>query len=872
MNQRTQPDKRIRKSIFSARTLYAIILPIFLAAFSAVAVADFVPFVIPAGPNPDSLIAAPAAGKIDTDSPRLIAEKNHFQRDGQRIRLWGVNLSMAANFPTHQAASQIAARMAQAGVNTVRCHHMDTSNWPRGIWDPASPGRLSPEALDRLDFFIDQLARKGICVNINLHVGRAHTRSLGLPATNTDYDKIVSIFTPAIIDAQKKYARDLLTHRNKYRNIRYADDPAVAVVEITNENSLFMWNGDEKLRVLPEYYEKILHAQFNAWLKTRYRSDDRLRAAWAEGAEPLGQNLIKNSDFEQPQPGQSIPLHWNLEQHDQSKARCSRQQLESKKTLKINIEQADQTEWHIQFNQRGLTLEKGKYYTVTFEAAADAPRSITCAVGQAGEPWANLGLSQKVRLTDKMTEYRFGFTAVAGETNARLSFSIGADQVPVRFANVRLRPGGRIGLREDESIGKANIALYAQTESPRRILDRMIFLAETEKKYFDLMRNYIKKDLNCKALVTGTIVFGPLGLYAQSDMDFIDAHAYWQHPRFPNRPWDAGDWLIDQKPMTDFPEQATLFRLAAERLAGKPFTVSEYNHPAPLDSQAECVPMIASFAAAQDWDGIWFYTYSHASDDWDRQTMNSYFDIDTNPAKWGFMRAGAAVFRFAGIDPLPAVRRIPLNGPEPLLDSVAGFHLRNGSNMFAVAREAARIDTATVLAGQIAQTFAEKVELAPDSSERGSLRWAAEKQNGIYAAFGPKAWVLTGHAEKFESATRGLVRVNGPEFLTMVITALDNQDLRQSTSVLIAACGRCENTEMQFASDRRTVGRNWGRAPVRIEPVDVDLVLSEGKWTCRGLAPDGTLAEEVPIEYENGRGNYRIAPRYKTMWYLLTRL
>jgi hypothetical protein len=62
--------------------------------------------------------------------------------------------------------------------------------------------------------------------------------------------------------------------------------------------------------------------------------------------------------------------------------------------------------------------------------------------------------------------------------------------------------------------------------------------------------------------------------------------------------------------------------------------------------------MMASFAAAQDWDGIWFYTYSHSSDDWDRENMSSYFDIDTTPAKWGFMRAGAAIFREAVVTPV----------------------------------------------------------------------------------------------------------------------------------------------------------------------------------------------------------------------------
>ena len=168
----------------------------------------------------------------------------------------------------------------------------------------------------------------------------------------------------------------------------------------------------------------------------------------------------------------------------------------------------------------------------------------------------------------------------------------------------------------DEFIETGTVRLFPNAVVKERTIDELRFLAETEKAYFDDMRSYIKNDLGYDGLVTGTIVFGPLGLYGQSDMDFIDSHSYWQHPAFPGTPWDPTNWYIQQKPMTDFINEATLFGLAGCRLgkstsyAGKPFTVSEYNHSAPLDSQADCVPMIASFAAAQDWDGIWFFDYT----------------------------------------------------------------------------------------------------------------------------------------------------------------------------------------------------------------------------------------------------------------------
>jgi len=833
--------------------------------------ADLVPFVIPAKPNPDSAIAAPPTEPIATNSPRLLVSGGHFHRAGKRVRLWGVNLSFGANFPTHEAAKHIAARMAAVGVNTVRCHHMDTARWPRGIWNAKDGKDIAPEALDRLDFFIDQLAGRGICVNINLHVGRAHSEYLDVPETTRNYDKVTNIFTPALIKAQKKYARELLTHVNPYRKVRYADDPAIAFVEITNENSFFMWDGEKALRNMPEHYAKILQGRFNNWLKKQYGSDSRLRTAWSKGIDPLGENMLRNGRLESHQAGSSIPEHWNMEQHDGCKAWCSRQRLESQRALKIDIEKADDTEWHLQFNQRGLALKKGRYYTIAFEAAADKPRSITCGVSQAGSPWDNLGLSQQVELTVKRTTYRYGFTAKADEDNARLSFSFGGSEIPIQLANIELCPGGRTGLKEDESLGKGNITLFAQTESPQRTLDRMKFLAETEKAYFDGMRSFIKKDLKCGALVTGTIVFGPLGLYAQSDMDFIDGHAYWQHPRFPGRPWDQGNWLVDQKPMTDHPEQATLFRLAAQRLAGKPYTVSEYNHPAPLDSQAECVPMIASFAAAQDWDGIWLYTYSHSSDDWDRENMNGFFDIDTNPAKWGFMRSGTAIFRDAGIEPAEDSDYVPLAKSQDLLTDLARYHLLHDRDMFALLAAKARINRDHVLNARLFASFSAKPPAPPGLGTQAALYWTGGEEARYYVLGAGAVVIAAGKDGANKVMADSGTRFSGPAFMVLTAVTLDGRPINDSSRILLTVCGRCENTAMKFSEDRRTVGRNWGRAPVLIEPVEGTLVLPEGTWTCRALGPDGIPRQKVPVIDKDGDDAVELSAEYKTMWYLLTR-
>ena len=846
-----------------------LIFALFICTFSCSrAAAEFVPFVIDARPDPNSPIAVTSYEPILTDGDRLVADSGHFYRGGKRVRLWGVNLSFGANLPTHEDAPFVAARLAAAGVNTVRCHHLDTSRWPRGIWNAADGKDIEREALDRLDFFINQLALHGICVNLNLHVGREHSEYVGLPDTNRGYDKISNIFTPELVDAQKNYARQMLSHVNPYRGVRYADDPALAIFEITNENSFFMWSSDETLRTLPVYYANILQGQFNAWLLNRYGSNEKLRESWSEGVQQLGGNMLSNGDL---QMSGSVPNDWRLEQHEGCRASLSRRQYRSKDALFIEITEADDTQWHLQLNQGGLSVAAGQYYTVIFEAASDRTRQLGCNVGQAASPWGNLGLSRQAELTSQWQTFSFGFVPTADENNARVNFAFSGNAAPVYLANVQFRPGGRTGLAEGENLDAGSVSLYADNESSRRATDRMLFLAETEKNYFDGMREFIKSDLGSGALVTGTIVFGPLGLYTQSDMDFIDTHAYWQHPRFPGRPWDAGNWLVDQKPMTDYPDEATVFNLAAKRLGGKPFTLSEYNHPAPLDSQAECVPLIASFAAAQDWDGIWLYTYSHSSDDWNREHLNSYFDIDTNPAKWGFMRAGTAIFRHGGVQPLSGISLIPLTGADDILTSLADLHLRHGSDMFDVLAERALVARYEMLKTKYVSVFAgRRISSGPDGSDP-VLDWFVEHGRGFYAAWGSSAWAFAGHASRYEASTEGRITVTSPGFAAITVTALDCADINESKKILVTACGRCENTGMIFSDDRRTVGREWGESPVQIEAVEAVLILPEGRWKCRALGADGMPGGNVPASDRTGKGLLRLSPQYGTMWYLLTR-
>jgi hypothetical protein len=190
--------------------------------------------------------------------------------------------------------------------------------------------------------------------------------------------------------------------------------------------------------------------------------------------------------------------------------------------------------------------------------------------------------------------------------------------------------------------------------------------------------------------------------------------------------------------MTDYPSEATLFRVAADRLAGKPFTLSEYNHPAPLDAQAECVPMIASFAAAQNWDAVWLFAYASGTSDWNRQTMSGYFDIDTNPGKWGFMRAGAAIFNGGS---KPGDRESTTVPPTPdRAAAIARQQVKYGDNMLRMLTGISGITSDAMLRTQIRGWRMDDSGFTPQSTAINpqlQLKWSVDAAGrGIYQAVG----------------------------------------------------------------------------------------------------------------------------------------
>lgn len=212
--------------------------------------------------------------------------------EGQRIRLWGVNLTEwspgSTMIPSKQDAHLWAATLARYGVNCVRLQFLDLPA-PRGL---IAAGRndtraFDPEQLDREDYFLAELEKRGIYIDLNLLVGRPFKAGDGVVDADKLHEgaKAVSLYDKTLIELQKDYARQLLTHVNPYTKRSYAADPAVAIVEINNENAI--WLG---FPAPSPFYAQELDAIYNGWLQKGASAAEMWslrKEAGVQGSEPI---------------------------------------------------------------------------------------------------------------------------------------------------------------------------------------------------------------------------------------------------------------------------------------------------------------------------------------------------------------------------------------------------------------------------------------------------------------------------------------------------------------------------------------------------------------------------------------------------------
>lgn len=595
--------------------------------------------------NKDSQISAASLNHPITEKDRItVSADGHLEANGQRIRIWGTNLS---EFPkSHEEADFFAAALADQGYNCIRFHHTDSS-WANCFLKKNDSGKwvFDKKRFDDFDYFFSKLKENGIYSNINFLTGRSISSKDGYKPEIDSYPDWKTTHDLGIWDEdaqlkQKEYASSLMNHVNPYTGIAYKDDPAVAIVEINNENGLIMGYLNRWLEPVTGEYWTELEEKWNEWLLTKGYSFESLSAEYNR-TTPVGAQILKPD------------TEGRLEQHSGAKATLAK----NGKQVSLKIEKNGTENWHVQYNFPKLSMRSNKIYTIKFSAKASKDSEINVSLMQAHDPWKGAGFDAHLKLNKQWTDFEYHVEGVMDDDNLRLNFGTMGKLAGTTFyfKNIAITEGGDV-INITKSKNKPSlIALphYAEYSTLPETYKNLVmnFLWDTEEAYWLTMIDHVRNTINSKALIMGTAA-GCSTTYLQSHFDIIDSHAYWNHPSFTEKDWDMGHYYVWNKDLTRAGNDSTLTNLAKYRVYGKPFSVSEYDHPYPNQYLSQDYPMISSFASFQDWDCIFtFCSEFPKNKNGVNAKINGYFDQSNNPAKACASPIAARIFRQGLITP-----------------------------------------------------------------------------------------------------------------------------------------------------------------------------------------------------------------------------
>lgn len=868
---------------------------------------------IPAGSN----------GFIKTEGERFV------DGTGEPIRFWGVNLNFNGVFPPKEQAPGIAARLAKFGFNAVRIHHFDGNAAPTGIWKPLLvggsrlkiPREFDATQLDRFDFFMAELLKRGIYIDLNLHVARKVLTEEGFSQASAlpDKDKGVDYFDAKLIGAQQEFSRAILRHINPYTQRAYADEPGVCTVEMTNEDSLLgMWL-DGSFSKIPEPYARALREQWNDWLKSRY-DESALRAAWTELDNPLGRDDILAMPYPRGIANPNAPdarldigvkslRRFQFKKDSGAVADVDLDPLGGptidgfvRPGLSILLKSLGNEKWGFQLNRDALDLQDEQPYTLKFYARADAPRRISVNLWQDKQPYNFYGFTGYADLGTDWQQYSFVFRPSQPESkHARINFNFGKATGTVQLAEMSLQAGGKLAAPPNWTLSNGVPLIELRTTQVRNARrDFAHFLGDIESAYAQKQRTFLRDELGVKCPIwTTQAQFGGWGgMWRERASDAIDVHAYWKHPVFEAGGWSGTAWRVENSSMTTSPATDPLTGFSHFRLKDKPFVMSEWNSGQPNDFGQESLLMIAAYAAWQDWAGVYLFDY-HSYGDYKRDAFRGFFSIDAHPAKMATATAAALVFRRPQklqkngheeadgmtLPPLGDVsvaeRETNLIVPEDLVWlKVAGSAGQPTPALVlptwresGVARGAALCGKVYARFGDVPFAIADRLDADPQNvwiSDLKEIKWS--RKPGLFTLNAPQSKIAVGFLGGYRlslGAWKIAAPSRGNNFVTFALSSLDGAPLTASKRVLLTATGRAENIGMGWNAARDSVGKEWGIGPTRVEGMTAEIQLLTDRSDLKVYALDVTGARTgiVASTLQNGKLQFAIAPHWETVWY-----
>lgn len=206
---------------------------------------------------------------------RLSKDGNSFVRgDGRPLRFWAAGERTAPD-QSLETLNRQAQFLAKRGVNALRIFAMI----PPKAQD-AQFTDVDEKELDAIFKVVAAMKSAGIYTIVDAYWAVSTKMGKNWEFTNPGRDNPEGLvyFDPKFRAGYKSWMKAIYTRPNPYTGVKLADEPAVAIIQLQNEDSLLWWGitgikGDALV---------LLRQQFADFLKQKYGALDKARAAWQD--------------------------------------------------------------------------------------------------------------------------------------------------------------------------------------------------------------------------------------------------------------------------------------------------------------------------------------------------------------------------------------------------------------------------------------------------------------------------------------------------------------------------------------------------------------------------------------------------------------
>lgn len=395
------------------------------------------------------------------------------------------------------------------------------------------------------------------------------------------------------------------------------------------------------------------------------------------------------------------------------------------------------------------------------------------------------------------------------------------------------------------------------------------FMVATHQKGFRKIESFLR-DLGVRCPISDqNCNNAPLLQNSRVLYDYVDNHFYASHPWSLREAWRLPS-VVTGPSNLGIHGGADFTPGLANRVYGKPYTITEFSFCKPNSFRAENGPFIGAYAALQGWDGLFRFQWAWADKVSIVESTGGYFDIASDPIALLSDKIGMLLFVRGDVATSDVTLTMIQNDDfnvttadlPPEIAQKIGFVARTGmvlesdgrhelppENDFAYRfEEAGDAETMLEKIRKNVDLGAGKIDLKRKSYVSTTGEVALDTDRAALTVVTPRSETLV---RSFPGEAQGnVLEVRIPEKSATVCAAgMDGNPLRDSTRILFFHLTDATESGIQFANEGCTILERWGGLPhlARRGIAEVTLHLAPAGDAPRVFALDlfGRRIEEV---------------------------